>query len=57
MISSQLKSQVVKILLELREEFTKDIVEAEKNGGGHYTNDDFDSLEQFMCWLRNNYEN
>lgn len=55
MNSSPLKSQVVKILLELREEFTEDLVEAERNGGGRYTNEDFDSLEQFMVWLRNNY--
>lgn len=50
-----LKSQVVEILLELREEFTKDIVDAEKNGGGHYNNETFDSLDEFMVWMEDKY--
>lgn len=50
-----MKIEVAKALLELREQFTKDIVQGEKNGDAHYTEHDFDSFEQFIKWLNKNY--
>lgn len=50
-----MKLKVAEALIELREEFTRDVVQAEKDGRGHYTEEDFASLDQFMRWLKGNY--
>jgi len=48
------KERVKKILVELYNEFQKSLIEAEKKGKGNYTDEDFDSLTQFMTFIHNN---
>lgn len=48
------KERVKAILVELYNDFQKALMEAEKKGKGHYTDEDFDSLTQFMTYIRNN---
>ncbi|MFA5652450.1 MAG: hypothetical protein WC933_03745 [Candidatus Paceibacterota bacterium] len=48
------KERVKKILVELYNEFQNALIEAEKKGKGNYTDQDFDSLTQFMTFIHNN---
>ena len=48
------KKRVAKILVELYNDFQKSLIEAEKKGRGHYTDEDFNSLLSFMTYIHNN---
>ena len=48
------KERVKKILVELYNEFQNALIEAEKKGMGNYTEQDFDSLTQFITFIHNN---
>jgi hypothetical protein len=48
------KERVKKILVELYNEFQNALIEAEKKGKGNYTDQDFDSLTQFITFIHNN---
>jgi hypothetical protein len=48
------KERVKKILVELYNEFQSALIEAEKKGRGNYTDEDFDSLSQFITYIHNN---
>ncbi len=48
------KTRVVKILVELYNDYQKALIEAEKKGRGNYTDEDFNSLSSFMSFIHNN---
>lgn len=48
------KERVAKILVELYNDFQKALIDAEKRGKGHYTDEDFNSLSSFMTFIHNN---
>lgn len=48
------KERVKKILVELYNEFQNALIEAGKKGRGHYGDEDFDSLTQFITFIHNN---
>lgn len=46
--------KVKKILVELYNDFQSALIEAGQKGKGNYTDEDFDSLTQFITFIRNN---
>jgi hypothetical protein len=48
------KERVKTILVELYNEFQKALIDKENKGKGNYTDEDFDSLTQFMTFIHNN---
>lgn len=48
------KERVAKIIVELYNDFQNALIDAEKQGRGNYTDEDFNSLSSFISYIHNN---
>lgn len=49
------ETRVAKLLVKFYNDYQKALIDAEKEGKGNYTDEDFNSLSSFVTFIHNNY--